>query len=189
MIVGDAHQRIYGKTAILSKCGINVVGRSSKLKLNYRTTEKIRRRAVALLKGMSVDDLDGAKDNDNGFRSLVVGLAPIESRFKTFAREMDAIAETIRNWQKDDGRKFSDYAVLVRGTDDVAAVMAALGERRLTCRQLTKERSLRASEEDSVRVATMHRSKGLEFAGVVIAEINKGNWPLRPAEYQDMDPV
>ena len=70
LIVGDAHQRIYGKKATLGKCGINVMGRSSKLKLNYRTTEKIRKRAVALLEGVSVDDLDGAADDNKGFRSL-----------------------------------------------------------------------------------------------------------------------
>ena len=64
LIVGDAHQRIYGKKATLGKCGINVMGRSSKLKLNYRTTEKIRKRAVALLEGVSVDDLDGATDDN-----------------------------------------------------------------------------------------------------------------------------
>ena len=41
-IVGDAHQRIYRNRPILSKCGINVRGRSSILKINYRTTEEIR---------------------------------------------------------------------------------------------------------------------------------------------------
>ena len=104
MIVGDAHQRIYGKKAILGKCGINVMGRSSKLRLNYRTTEKIRKRAVAILKGVMVDDLDGAQDDNKGFRSLVVGKEPIEARYKTFDKEMDAIVETIVKWQKEDAR-------------------------------------------------------------------------------------
>ena len=189
MIVGDAHQRIYGKKAVLGKCGINVVGRSSKLKLNYRTTEKIRKRAVALLTNIAVDDLDGAQDDNRGFRSLVVGLAPLESRFKTFDKEMDAIVETIRDWQKADGRTFSDYAVLVRRKSDVEAVMAALEERRLKCKQIKTDITIRESEKDQVRVATMHRSKGLEFAGVVVAEINEGIWPFRPEEFADMDPM
>ena len=47
-IVGDSHQRIYRNHPTLSKCGINVRGRSSILKINYRTTEEIRKHAFAL---------------------------------------------------------------------------------------------------------------------------------------------
>ena len=51
-IVGDAHQRIYRNKTILSKCGINIRGRSSYLTINYRTTEEIRKYAFSLLKGI-----------------------------------------------------------------------------------------------------------------------------------------
>ncbi len=37
----------------LSKCGIYVRGCSSTLRINYRTTEEIRKHAIALLKGIS----------------------------------------------------------------------------------------------------------------------------------------
>ena len=50
-IVGDAHQRIYGHKVVLGQCGIKIVGRSKKLKLNYRTTDEIRKWAVSLLDG------------------------------------------------------------------------------------------------------------------------------------------
>ena len=51
--VGDGHQRIYTRNrAAMSRCGIEIRGRSRKLYLNYRTTEEIRRRAVSLLGGM-----------------------------------------------------------------------------------------------------------------------------------------
>lgn len=189
MIVGDAHQRIYGKKAILGKCGINVVGRSSKLKLNYRTTEKIRKRAVSLLLGVAADDLDGAADDNKGFRSLVVGVEPLEKRFKTFDKEMDGIVDTILAWQKSDGRTFSDYAVLVRRKSDVDAIRSALGERGMKCKEIKTDLTIRESEKDLVRIATMHRSKGLEFVGVVVAEVNEGIWPFRPDEYNDMDPI
>lgn len=189
MIVGDAHQRIYGKRAVLGKCGINVMGRSSKLRLNYRTTEKIRKRAVAILRGVTVDDLDGAQDDNKGFRSLVVGKEPIEARYKTFDKEMDAIVETIVKWQKEDARTYSDYVVLARRQSDVESIAAALAERGLKPKQVKTDLTIRESEKDRVRIATMHRAKGLEFAGVVVAEVNQGIWPLQPEEYKDMDPV
>ena len=189
MVVGDAHQRIYGKRAVLGKCGINVMGRSSKLRLNYRTTEKIRKRAVAILKGVTVDDLDGAQDDNKGFRSLVVGKEPIEARYKSFDKEMDAIVETIVKWQKEDARTYSDYVVLARRQGDVESIAAALAARGLKSKQVKTDLTIREAEKDRVRIATMHRAKGLEFAGVVVAEVNQGIWPFHPEEYKDMDPV
>ena len=50
-IVGDAHQRIYRHRVSLGQCGINIKGRGKKLKINYRTTDEIRRFAVCLLEG------------------------------------------------------------------------------------------------------------------------------------------
>jgi hypothetical protein len=58
-IVGDAHQRIYRHRVALGQCGINIRGRGKKLKINYRTTDEIRRAAVSLLEGREIDDLDG----------------------------------------------------------------------------------------------------------------------------------
>ena len=62
-IVGDSHQRIYRHQAVLSRCGIDVRGRSSYLRINYRTTEETRRWAFGLLKGIPFDDLDVGYDH------------------------------------------------------------------------------------------------------------------------------
>ena len=72
-IVGDSHQRIYRNHPTLSKCGINVRGRSSILKINYRTTEEIRKHAFALLNGISFDDLDEDLDLGDKCQSLTHG--------------------------------------------------------------------------------------------------------------------
>ena len=76
-IVGDTHQRIYKNKATLSKCGVNVRGRSSYLKINYRTTEEIRKYAFALLKGIPFDDLDEDYDDGKVCQSLTHGDMPI----------------------------------------------------------------------------------------------------------------
>ena len=194
MVVGDAHQRIYGKRAILGRCGINVVGRSHKLHINYRTTDKIRRRAVAILEGVKADDLDGAEDNNKGLHSLVFGVPPAESRFDTFEHEMDAVATAIKKWHDDDNavgdkREYGDYAVLVQNNALCASVVAALDKRGVSAIHLKAYSSQRGKNEECVRVATMYRAKGLEFAGVVVAELNKGIWPYIPADFEVMDAV
>jgi hypothetical protein len=75
--VGDGHQRIYSRNkAAMSKCGIDIRGRSKKLYINYRTTDEIRRQAVALLEGVEIDDLDDGYDESKRYRSLSHGPAP-----------------------------------------------------------------------------------------------------------------
>jgi hypothetical protein len=76
-IVGDSHQRIYGKVVTLSRCGIDIRGRSRKLRLNYRTTDEIRSWATDILRGMSIDDLDGGSDSSKDYRSLMHGEYPV----------------------------------------------------------------------------------------------------------------
>jgi superfamily I DNA/RNA helicase len=70
-MVGDGHQRINRKIPMpLSRAGISVVGRSRRLKINYRTSEQIRAWAHSLLAGMDIDDLDGGKADTTGDRSI-----------------------------------------------------------------------------------------------------------------------
>lgn len=83
-IVGDAHQRIYGHKVVLSQCGINVRGRSKKLKLNYRTTDEIRKWAVSLLNDENIDDLDDSIDSNRDYKSLYNGPKPEVKNFETF---------------------------------------------------------------------------------------------------------
>jgi mRNA-degrading endonuclease RelE of RelBE toxin-antitoxin system len=73
-LVGDAHQRIYGRAVALSKSGIQVRGRRSQtLRLNYRTTGSICRWSQAILKDVSVDDLDDGAADRRGYVRLALG--------------------------------------------------------------------------------------------------------------------
>jgi mRNA-degrading endonuclease RelE of RelBE toxin-antitoxin system len=86
-IVGDAHQRIYKKKAVLSKCGIFVRGRSSYLRINYRTTEETRKYAFAFLKDISFDNLDDEYEGEEHCQSLTHGAYPQIQNFKSAAEE------------------------------------------------------------------------------------------------------
>ena len=63
------------------RCGIDIRGRSRKLRLNYRTTEETRSWASQLLAGRDIDDLDGGSDDNKGIRSLTRGPEPVLERF------------------------------------------------------------------------------------------------------------
>ncbi len=100
-LVGDAHQRIYGRPVVLGQCGINVRGRSRKLRINYRTTEEIRDWAMEMLTGQTFDDLDGASDLGTEYRSLLHGAAPLVQHFKSLSDEQAFILTHIQSLLND----------------------------------------------------------------------------------------
>lgn len=178
-IVGDAHQRIYKNKAALSKCGINVRGRSSILRINYRTTEEIRKAAFALLNGVSFDDLDDDYDTGDRCQSLTHGKAPQVLRFGNANEEFDAVLKEIRGLIGG-GVSAKNICVVARThklLDDYIAQFTAKG---LRCYEIKgnkgDDRGL-----DGIRVATMHRVKGLEFQYIFVVAANKRIIPLASA--------
>lgn len=173
-IVGDAHQRIYGKKVVLSRCGIKVTGRSRKLRINYRTTEEIRRQAVSILDNTAVDNLDGGSDDNKAYKSLVHGSAPLFKGYKTFDEECDFIAEYL----KDDRRKvggIKSVCIVLRTNDLVDRYRESIEERNVPIKIL-KNDFTDDLPDDSNGIATMHRVKGLEFDAVIIAGASKKNF-------------
>jgi superfamily I DNA/RNA helicase len=183
--VGDAHQRIYGRPLVLAQCGINVRGRASKLRLNYRTTDEIRGWSVGLLAGQAVDDLDAGADTAQDYRSLLHGLAPEVRHFATADDELAFIIERLKE--------------LTAEVPAETMCLVARTSRLLTDHYLPALRAaglpvclLTADTPDAgtpgVRLATLHRVKGLEFAHVLIASVNDGVIPLEAA-HLDPDSV
>jgi superfamily I DNA/RNA helicase len=162
--VGDGHQRIYPRhRASMSASGIDIRGRSRKLYLNYRTTEEIRKFAVATLQGCEVDDLDEGADEVKRYKSLSHG--PLPETLKVPHREdaLQRLPSVIRR-ALDDGRY---TCVIVPRNADAADVEATLKKSDLATTVLGPEQRDQA-ESKAVRIATMHRAKGLEFDEVVL---------------------
>lgn len=165
-LVGDAHQRIYRHKVVLSKVGINVRGRSRSLKVNYRTTDEIRQWAVAVLKGCEIDDLDGETDNLRGYHSLTHGDAPEERTSSSTQEDVNSIQQILDD-ARDKGIEPRNICIVGRTQGDLKMTREALEGRQVECLMLDAD----TSDDDSrpgVRLATMHRVKGLEFDVVII---------------------
>ena len=66
------------------------------LKINYRTTEEIRRYAFALLNGISFDDLDEQIDLGDKCQSLTHGVAPTIKAFDVAEDELNFVVDEIK---------------------------------------------------------------------------------------------
>lgn len=179
-LVGDGHQRIYGRVASLSRAGINVRGgRTRRLKLNYRTTQRIRSWAVALLSGMQVDDLDEGQDSLKGYYSLRQGSAPNCAHWPTEAKEARFIVEQLRAWiaagKDDPAFSLGSICIAARHRRQLESRYKPLLEQAgIPARIVTKDETKLG---EGVRLATMHRIKGLEFSKVLIAGVQEGEIP------------
>lgn len=176
-IVGDTHQRIYSNKVVLSKCGINIKGRSHRLKINYRTTEETRKWAFNLLNGIKFDDLDTGTENNKGYKSLVHGPSPEIVNFRNIEEEVDYIANKINELEKQ-GVELNNICLVARTDKQIDMYRELLRDRMIKSFKIHRKEP-EDRQNKSVRVATMHRVKGLEFDYVFLAGINDGIMPLR----------
>lgn len=160
-ITGDAHQRIYGKPITLSQFGIAIRGRSRRLKINYRTTEQVLRWATGLIAGASIDDLDGGTDNTVGYRSLYSGPEPEIVTVGSEREEAEQLVERVRTLVADTPAE--EVAVVARTRGVARGYAQCLSDAGIECVVLEGD-----AAGPGVRVATMHRVKGLDFSHVIM---------------------
>lgn len=183
----DSHQRIYGTKVVLSRFGINIVGRSRRLTLNYRTTEQNLAFGLGILAGGSFTDLEDSTESVTGYRSLRTGQPPTVRGFSNLDEELDFVASALKAWleqcAEDPTMKPEHIAVLVRSDPNKAA--RRLGELGVTVQSVGKG----IIHEGSPVAMTMHRAKGTEFRNVVVMHAGRDDLPsglskrLQPEEY------
>lgn len=175
-IVGDGHQRIYRHPVVMKHCGIHIVGRkrSFHLKINYRTTDEIRKYAVGLLEDWPVDDLDGGEDWTDEYKSLIHGEPPEVRRCDSWDEELDAIVDFLDDL---DDQQLTRCCLIVRTKKQRKQYQDALQSRGLDTYLISREEYDRR-QQPGLRLATMHRVKGLEFDRVIVAGVNDGTVPL-----------
>lgn len=166
-IVGDAHQRIYRHKVALGRVGIDVRGRGRRLRVNYRTTDEIRRWACAQLEGCQVDDLDGDLDSLKGYRSLTHGEHPDVMSATSLTEDVARILVILRELEAD-AISLAQVCVTARTNEELEAYGKALAAEGVEYLMLARN-----TPDDQavpgVRLATMHRVKGLEFEVVILA--------------------
>ncbi|MEV1142741.1 UvrD-helicase domain-containing protein [Micromonospora sp. NPDC049799] len=182
-ITGDPHQRIYDCRVSLSSLGISVAGRSSRLRINYRSTEEILSWSTKVLTGSRVEDLGGdGEDSLTGYRSLLHGKRPHAQGYPNVQAEVAALVRRVREWL-DQGVAASEIAVCARFNTTLGPVYDELTAAGVPA---VRVRDQPGADVDGVRLATMHAMKGLEFRCVAMVGVTARAVPFEkevtPAE-------
>lgn len=177
LVLYDDAQSIYARRRTqpfsFRSVGIQAQGRTTILKINYRNTRQILQTANLIAAGL----LEPTERGDDGAPLLQPvscgreGPAPLIVRVPTLRDESLRIVDLLAAAYQE-GRPWSDMAILCRHHGTMDACAAALRQRRLP-HQVRRGAGSFDPQADAIKVMTMHASKGLEFPLVALAGVGR----------------
>ncbi|MGN6704630.1 MAG: 3'-5' exonuclease [Rhodanobacter sp.] len=179
LVLYDDAQNIYGhadrRKISWKSLGVQAQGRTTILKLNYRNTLEI----LSVARAFAQDLLASRSDDADGDGVPLIapesagrrGAVPELVRTETARAQMDVLIARLRD-EHAHGRPYSDMAVIYRNQwegDKLHEALKSLGIPSRLADNAGKQTLFVV--EDSVKLVTMHSSKGLEFPFVIIPGI------------------
>ena len=176
VMVGDVGQRIYRGKFTLKSLGINIQGRSHTLKINYRTTEQIRRFADNVSMP-DEDDLESDREARKATISVLQGPEPILKPLRSAKQQTEFVAEEIQKLISQ-GLTPPEIGVFARARYLLKPAQQRLDELQIPYLTLDQQGG---ESFTSVHLGTMHQAKGLEFKAVFAIHLSANKLPLPQA--------
>jgi superfamily I DNA/RNA helicase len=179
LLVGDHAQRVYAGGFHLSDIGVDVRGRSTTLRVCYRSTDEIMQAVAALGRELSAEDF-----GEDGLSSLAAstvrnGRPPSLVRFRTTEDEIQWLIAELR--ASDD---IGSIAILVPTNARVDEWANRLKIAEIPCIRLEQYAGKTVA---GVKVGTYARSKGLEFKHVYLPGLSDRQFPW--GDRSDIDSI
>jgi hypothetical protein len=172
LLLYDDAQSIYErqrtKQFSFKSVGIQAQGRTTILKINYRNTRQILQTANLI----AADLLNPEDHGDDGIPLLRPiscgrdGRAPTVIRLPSLRDEAERIADVFHQSHQE-GRTWNEMAVICRHHAVMDECAAAFRRKRMPC-QVRRSTGSFNPASDTIKVLTMHASKGLEFPIVAL---------------------
>ncbi|NMM09746.1 MAG: AAA family ATPase [Polaromonas sp.] len=187
LVLYDDAQSIYersrSKQFSFKSVGIQAQGRTTILKINYRNTRQILQTASLI-----AADLLTADDKDDDGIPLIKpiscgrdGEAPLIIRLPNLRAEATKISDLL-NAAHQEGHAWGDMAVLCRHHHEMDECAQALSRSQLPFEVRARSGSFHP-HDDTIKVMTMHASKGLEFP--LVALMGVGQMPAAGEDERD----
>ena len=171
---GDLGQRIFQQPFSWKALGVDVRGRSSTLKINYRTSHQIRMQADRLL-GPEATDVDGNTEVRKGTVSIFNGPPPDIRIAKSVNEECEVVSGWLRK-RLSEGIAPGEIGVFVRSEAELPRARSAAERAGLPFVVLDEKMGILIGR---AAVSTMHLAKGLEFRTVVVMACDDDIIPLQ----------
>jgi len=162
-LAGDLGQRIFQQPFSWKALGVDIRGRSTTLRINYRTSHQIRKQADRLL-GPELADVDGNTEERKTTISLFNGPPPTIQILDSIEQESVAISDWLKARTKE-GILPHEIAVFVRSAAELDRARAAAEAAGLPFKVLDDRVE---TTHGKASIATMHLAKGLEFRAVAV---------------------
>lgn len=161
---GDLGQRIFQPPFSWKALGVDIRGRSTSLKINYRTSHQIRSQADRLL-NTAVTDADGNTEDRKGTTSVFNGPPPKIAICQDTAAETEAIANWLKHRIDKDKIHPQEIGIFVRTASQLERAKAAAAQAGLKTQTLDRTVEIVPGHAS---IGTMHLAKGLEFRAVAV---------------------
>ena len=176
LILYDDAQNIYGKSghrkATWKSLGVQAQGRTSILRLNYRNTLEI----LATAQNFAADLLTERADDDDGIPLIAPESAGRRGPVPELVRASDNYDEArilvaaLRS-EHTNGRAWREMAIIFRDKWKGTAIAEILRKAEIPHTIASGDGKNGIFYDDSVKLVTMHSSKGLEFPFVAIPDL------------------
>lgn len=189
-LVGDGLQRIYPGGYVLGNLGIDITGRGTLLRRNYRNTQEILRAAHAVVAGQHFDDMDEEESEaPEPEYSVRRGEVPLLRRFATVREELQWARQKILQLKEGHAYQDRDFALLYRYRrpyqDRIRECLG--GDFHL----VELGRDAQSYFGPGLKHITFDSAKGLEFKVVFVVGVTDGqfvprdDWSLKDEELED----
>lgn len=177
LVLYDDAQSIYQRRRAqqfsFKSVGIQAQGRTTILKINYRNTRQILQTASMV----AADLLEPEESGDDGVPLVQPvscgrdGQEPVVIRLPSLRSEATKIAELL-SAAHHEGYAWGDMAIICRHYSEMDRCSAVLRCRRLP-HEVRKASGAFNPRTDTIKVLTMHASKGLEFPVVALSGVGR----------------
>lgn len=170
LLIGDGQQSVYPGGFTLAEAGVDVRGRSSVLRHNYRNTAEILQTAQQVVAADAFSDLDEL--DEAGQRDVVVmrnGPHPVRVDASDLASHDQALLSALAAARAKVGVGLGDIAILAASGKVIDECATLLSRQRIPYVHLE---DYDGKPTDRVKLGTFHRAKGLEFKHVLLPRLS-----------------